>query len=114
MLAADAAPESIVGVFEMKVEGTGRDGGNIYLNSEADYRDQRSLNVAVHPQAARSFVEVHGNPPDIFLDGKLIRVSGEANRTRIAIVCGGRKTGMYYYQTQVHVRDINQIEVMEQ
>ncbi len=115
MLAADAAPEGLEGLFEMKVEGTGRDGGYIYLNSEADYRDQRSLNIAVHPQAAKEFLEVHdGIPPDVFLAGKLIRVSGEAKRTRIAIICGGSKTEMYYYQTQVHVVDMSQIKVLGQ
>ena len=115
MLAADAAPGGLKGHFEMKVEGTGRDGGNIYLNSEADYRDQRSLNISVHPQAAKSFLEAHdGIPPDVVLAGKLIRVSGEAKRTRILITCGGRSTEMYYYQTQVRVIDMSQIEVLEQ
>ncbi|MCF6225745.1 MAG: hypothetical protein L3J22_05500 [Xanthomonadales bacterium] len=113
MLAADAAPESVAGVFEMKVVGTGRDKGKIYLNSEADYRDQRSLNIVVRPQAVKSFMETHGSPLDTFLKGKRIRVSGEAKRAKITMNCGGRKTDMYYYQTHVQVKDINQIEVLD-
>lgn len=96
MLAADAAPGGLKGLFEMKVEGTGRDGGHIYLNSEADYRDQRSLNIAVHPQAAKKFLEAHDSiPPDVFLAGKLIsplfQVKRNAQESQLFVAVKKRK-----------------------
>lgn len=115
MLAADIAPGGLAGVFEMRVKGTGRDGDYIFLNSESDYRDQRSLNVAVHPRATEEFALANnGLSPDVSLAGKLIRVSGEARRVKIVFLCSGKQTEKYYYQTQVFVLDMDQIEIVGQ
>ena len=83
-----------------------------FLNSEEDYRDQRSLNVGVHPRVTARFMAINGMPPDLFLKGKLIRVTGRAKRVRVDFVVRGERSGKYYYQTQVRVTDLNQIEVV--
>lgn len=110
--AAAAAPRAVVGVFVMRVSGAGRQDGNIYLNSEADYRDQRNLTVAFHPAAAESFIAQYGTAPDTFLVGKRIAVSGGARRVRINFSIDGRPTEKYYYQTHVNVWNSRQIRIL--
>ena len=110
--AAEAAPRSIDGVFEFTVKGAGKDDDWIFLNSEEDYRDQRSLNIGIHPKVTARFMAINGMPPGLFFKGKLIRVTGSAKRVRIDFTFRGEKTGKYYYQTQVRVTELNQIEVV--
>lgn len=47
LLAADAAPAGVEGTFALTVLGTGSQRDQLFLNSESDYRDQRSLTVAM-------------------------------------------------------------------
>jgi hypothetical protein len=44
---AAGSPHGVSGTFEMVGRSTGTDHHGLYLNSELDYRDQRSLTVAV-------------------------------------------------------------------
>ena len=111
--AADAAPIAISGVFVMRVRAGGRDRGRAFLNSELDYRDQRNLTVRIEPEALAQFEADLGMAPEHFFLGKLIRVRGPARRERIDFVeRGGRRTDLYYYQTQVRVSRPDQIEVL--
>ena len=112
--AADAAPAGVTGVFAITVRATGRERGRLYLNSELDYRDQRNLTINVAPGAAAQLERRHGMPPERYFLGKSIRVRGTARRIRIDFVSEGRRTGLYYYQTQVAVSDPDQIEIVEQ
>ncbi len=112
LLAANAAPQGVKGTFLLEVRATGRMDGNIYLNSELDYRDQRDLTIAIHPEAARQFLQEHGQDVDDALKGKHIRVSGEALRVRIGFFANGQLTDKYYYQTHINVFEANQIEVL--
>lgn len=110
-LAADAAPRTVPGRFLLLVKASDRAGDKVYLNSEKDYRDQRSLNIIIQPGAARALKARHGEDPDRFFLGKQIAVTGEAERVRILFVSHGAVTGKYYYQTHVVVRGADQIEI---
>lgn len=110
-LAADAAPRGVPGLFSMQVQATGEQGGEIYLNSELDYRDQRNLTVALTPAAAHQLALRLGEPVTVALDRKRILVRGSATRVRIDFTAGGQPTGKYYYQTHVRVTDAAQIQL---
>ena len=107
--AATAAPEGVPGVFVMQVRNAGRQDGRLFLNSEADYRDQRSLTVAISPSAFAGLEARFGRPLDTALVGQRIAVTGEARRTRIDFTGNGLPTGKYYFQTHVVVTDADQI-----
>lgn len=110
--AADAAPVGVRGTFDLVVRRVGRQDGNIYLDSEMDYRDQRNLVIAVHPIAARKLHDKFGRDVDEALMGKHINVFGEARRTKIVFYAGNRISDKYYYQTHVDVWDSGQIVVL--
>jgi hypothetical protein len=109
--AAEAAPNGFHGSFVFEIKGVGSSGGLTYLNSQRDYRDQRSLNVALSPFAAVAFADEIG-AVDEGLIGKTVRVTGEARQTRIFLQCDGQPTSVYYYQTQLFVSDLSQIELI--
>jgi hypothetical protein len=110
--AADAAPRSLNGIFVIRVTRTGREGGRVYLNSESDYRDQRNLTISIDAAAVSGLTRLHGVPPEEYFRGRLIAVSGEARRTQIDIFGdGGRRTGLYYFQTHVPVSRAHQIRL---
>lgn len=109
LLAAEAAPGGVKGVFALQVQATGTQDNFTYLNSELDYRDQRNLTIAVTPAAARKLETQLGADPLVALKGKRILVRGVAARTRIVFVSDGRPTDKYYYQTHVRVTDPKQI-----
>ncbi|TDK31001.1 hypothetical protein [Luteimonas terrae] len=110
-LAADAAPRGVAGVFAMQVKAVGATGHVVYLNSEADYRDQRNLTVAVSQAAARQLEARLGAPLTRALDRQRILVRGAARRVRIDFVTEGVLSGKYYYQTHVRVTDAAQIQL---
>jgi hypothetical protein len=109
--AATAAPQAVRGRFAMRVQAVGRRDGNIYLNSEEDYRDQRNLTVTIRPSAINALAERFGDQADRFLIGKRIVVDGEARRVQIDFTYNGQPTGKYYYQTHVDVREANQLSI---
>ena len=111
-MAADAAPAGVRGTFEMEARSAGRQDGNIYLDSELDYRDQRNLTIAVHPAAAVRLREKFGKDIDSLIIGKRIMINGEARRVKIVISFDGRLTGDYYYQTHVDVWDAGQLSIL--
>ena len=51
IIAADKAPDRVPGVFVLNVQASGRSNGDLYLNSETDYRDQRNLSIRILPKA---------------------------------------------------------------
>lgn len=112
-LADEDASEGFAGIFAFKVAASGRQSDNIYLNSQADYRDQRNLSVRFTAKSAEAFHALHGGDPDTVLDGKWITVVGIARRTRVDFSTGGLPTGRYYYQTQVSVSDAADVRIEE-
>ena len=113
-LAADAAPGGVRGVFTLQVRGTGTQNGFVYLNSEADYRDQRNLTIALAPAVTRQLAGQLGGDPMVVLKDKHILVNGAAVRTRIDFLADGKVTDKYYYQTHVRVADPRQITVQQE
>ncbi|HMG46480.1 MAG TPA: hypothetical protein VK614_03365 [Allosphingosinicella sp.] len=112
--AADAAPRVVPGVFAMRVTATGRVGPRIYLNSEADYRDQRNLTIAIEPWAAQQLARRYRGAPEPALRGHTIEVRGAARRQRIDFMNNfHRPTGLYYYQTHVRVTNADQIRIVD-
>ncbi len=101
----------MAGTFRLKVQSTGRQDGNIYLNSERDYRDQRNLTIAISPQAILALQKQNGSEPDQYFQGKSILVSGSARRTKIIFTIDGKPTEKYYFQTHVVVTVPTQIEI---
>jgi hypothetical protein len=114
--AAEAATTSrrvLRGVFEMQVRAAGRQDSLLYLNSETDYRDQRSLTIAITPAVERALREKFGSNIEGQFVGKRIRVTGSAQRITIWFSCYGKKTDKYYYQTHVPVFNLEQLTVLD-
>ena len=109
---AAARQQSVRGVFELHVRTTGWQDSLLYLNSELDYRDQRSLTVAITPAAEQALRDRFGEDPVSALKGKKIQVSGAAQRVTIWFFCDGKRTEKYYYQTHVPVFRADQITVI--
>ena len=110
-LAAERAPNGAApGCFELVVRAVEKADRATFLNSEADYRDQRSLNVRLpDPLAARLRDLFGGAEIGDVLVGRPMVVRGVAFRQRIDFLANGRPTGKYYYQTHVAVRAVGQL-----
>jgi hypothetical protein len=110
--AADAAPAGVVAVFDMPVRRADFDRGTLYLNSETDYRDQRSLTISVPPRALPPMRRAFGDDFATRLKGQRILVLGKARRVRIDFTTNGRPTGKYYYQTHVLLTDPGHLKIV--
>jgi len=113
-----AAPEPIVGIFELIVVEATYLREATYMNSESDYRDRRNLTIAIDPRTLAGFKEKYAYYPDIFFLNKKIRVKGLAQRVRIDFVIDpddeNEVRNKYYYQIHVPVVDVDQIEVVQE
>jgi hypothetical protein len=112
LAAADAAPRGVPGNFAMVVKRVEMVGPRLFLNSEADYRDQRNLSVAIQPYALPGLRDRLGKDLRAALVGRDIRVRGVARRIRIGIFDNRKPTGLYYYQTHVVVDSADQISIV--
>ncbi len=112
MNAAEVAPQGVSGLFEMTVRASGvADGGRLYLNSQADYRDPRNMSVVLTPALQTELRARFGAGPGSFLQGKRIAVRGTARRVRIAFTANGRPTQKYYYQTHLVLERASDLSV---
>ena len=110
MLAADQPENGVAGRFQMTVRNIGADAANYYLNSEADYRDQRSLTLRIpRDRAAEIARRLHVDGLDGLRD-HAIEFEGMARRTRIDFTGNGQPTGKYYYQTHATLFAIESIK----
>ncbi len=111
---ASAEPTGVETIVQLTVKntnpGAGADAGGFYLNSEADYRDPRSLNIIVSPAAAAEFAAAGVTDHRAAFLGRDILVNGIVRRVRIDHVDErGRPTGGHYFQTQLAVSSARQI-----
>jgi tetratricopeptide (TPR) repeat protein len=117
LLASEFAPDWVPGVFVLKVQGSGRgrgkEAGQVFLNSEADYRDPRNITVRFTPKAATAFRDKHGVDPDAQLNGKFVLVYGYARQVRIDFMQSGVPSGKYYFQTHIAVTDPDQVSIYD-
>ena len=109
LLAANSAPRGAPGIFAMTVQATGTQDGQVFLNSELDYRDQRNLTIALTPAAARQLRERLGEDPLTSLKNRSILVTGAARRAQIYFFSNGKRSDKYYYQTHVDVSSADQL-----
>ncbi|WP_018981327.1 hypothetical protein [Salinimonas chungwhensis] len=112
--AADSAPKGVPGQYTLQIVATGSQGQYVYLNTEKDYRDQRAVTVALHPNVIAQLSAKYGMPPQEYFLNKAVVVNGKAQRVKIAFLSDGKPTGKYYYQTHVRVMDISQLKVVDE
>ncbi|MBO1358654.1 hypothetical protein J2D73_02430 [Acetobacter sacchari] len=112
VMAAARTESGISGKFLMTVQATGYDKGNLYLNSEKDYRDQRNLSIEIDQELIKTLeARLHENPSTYYLN-KRIEISGTALKVRIAFVVNGEITDKYYFQTHIDLENANSIRVI--
>ena len=111
MINAAEMPDGVSGIFELVVRSAGRADGQLYLNSQPDYRDQRNLAVEVTPAVERALQARLGGPIEQSLLRRTIAVRGTARRTRIDFNHDGAPTGLYYYQTHLALRSDRDLTV---
>lgn len=116
ILRAADSPQGTHAELEFEIagvgEGRGMSAGRWYLNSEADYRDFRSLNISLDPWIVEQLKEQTGMASVDELLGRSIRVQGQAFRVPIYFFCQDRQTEAYYFQTQLPVERMSQIEIL--
>lgn len=112
--AAQAAPDGYAGTFGMQVRNVGSDSsGDLFLNSELNYREQLNVSVRMSRDVARELASQHGDNWARDIVGKAIEVDGEATREVIWFydtVLG--RTKSYYYQTHIQVSSADQVRLL--
>jgi len=111
-LTEQKAPKGIHGTFKFQIKASGVKKGDVYLNTEVDYRDRRAITIALSPDVVSELSNKYGSNPETYFIDKYIEVSGEAKRTIIDFISRGRKTNKYYYQTHIKVTQLSQIKVL--
>ena len=106
------APDGVKGAFQFQIKASGIQRNNIYLNTELDYRDRRSITISLDPKTILEFTKKYGSSPDSYFINKTIEVTGEAKRMRIDFYSNGKRTEKYYFQTHIRVTSIGQIKVL--
>lgn len=106
--AAAASPKGEVqGKVEFTVASTGEGGFNVYLNSEADYRDPANFTAELHSEATNAMKAKFGGHPVDTMKGKRIRVTGVVRRVAIP-----KRDGGSYFQTRIEIDTPSQIEIL--
>ncbi|NMP01483.1 hypothetical protein HHE94_01920 [Pseudoalteromonas arctica] len=112
-LTEQSAPKGVAGTYQFHIKAAGAQGSWLYLNTETDYRDRRSITVSIQPNVVAELQSKYGQPADTFFIDKTIEVTGEAKRVTIDFMSRGRATNKYYYQTHIAVSSIKQLRVIE-
>lgn len=110
--AAAAAPEGVVGEYQLSIQAAGTDGRAVYLNTELDYRDQRNITIAMSPAVAAALAGADAASAQQYFVGKKLLVKGQARRMKIDFMSQGKPTGLYYYQTHIRVKNPEQIKLL--
>ncbi len=106
------APEGVKGTFQFLIKASGVERKVVYLNTELDYRDRRSITVALHPKTIAAFTKKYGSSPVVYFINKNIEVTGVAKQMKVWFFSNGKRTEKYYFQTHVRVKSLNQIKVL--
>jgi hypothetical protein len=113
LMAAASAPRGVRAVVALQVMAVGRQNGITYLNSQADYRDQRNVSIAIRPEVLREVETKFGGPLDQTAYGKRLRVEGAAERVTIWFLGeDGRPSDKYYYQTHIRIVNAAQLQLI--
>jgi len=106
------APDGVKGTFRFSIKASDVERKVVYLNTELDYRDRRSITVALHPKTITAFTKKYGSRPEAYFVNKNIEVIGVAKQMKVWFFSNGKRTEKYYFQTHVRVKSINQIKVL--
>ena len=109
---AENAPKGVKGTFQFTIKASALLHSAVYLNTELDYRDRRSITIELHPKIISEFAEKYGTSPKGYLLNKNIEVTGIAKQVKIWFFSNGKRTEKYYFQTHIKVRSLNQIKVL--
>lgn len=104
----------VPGFFLLRVRASSRVGGDVYLNSELDYKDPRNVSIRLRPATFQALDDRYGAPFENGLKDQLILVRGYARRVRIDFRQGGQPTGQFYYQTHVVIDDPSRVETLRE
>ncbi len=105
--------KKVKGVFELTVNGTGKDGGWYYLNSNKNYRIKNNLTISFSKHIYKRLSKKYGKDPLEFLIGKKIHVKGEAKKVKIHKIENGKVTNLVYFQSHVILDAIKNIEIVD-
>lgn len=105
-------PKGVTGTFQFSIKASGIERNIVYLNTELDYRDRRSITVALPPKVVKAFINQYGSSPDLYLVNKNIEVTGEAKQIKVWFFSNGKRTTKYYFQTHIRVTSIKKIKVL--
>jgi hypothetical protein len=100
-------------VMDVRSAGTGRnlETGVVFLNSDPDYQNLRSLNVVLSPEVVKKLIlDRKIDPIQDFLH-HTIRVTGIAKRIPIEVK-DGPYAGSFYFQTHLEVTDADDIQLL--
>ena len=109
-----ANPDAVLemGWIWMDVCGNGSDGDRGFLNSFADYRDRRSLNVRIDPMVRIALAGRLGEDPVDALRGQRIRVRGPVMQVWINVYRDGVQNG-HYFQTHLVLESASDLQILE-
>lgn len=118
--AAEVHPRRVAGDWVLPIRAAGNQRSIVYLNTELDYRDPRSVSIALLPNVVNELASRYGENPETFLVGQTVRVRGEAQTTRINFYCETDAAQnieadaelKYYFQTHILIGDVRQIKII--
>lgn len=105
-------PKEVTGTFQIPIKSTGSQAGVIYLNSDLDYRDPKSIAVVLAPSTITAFTREYGSSPDLYFLNKTIEVIGRVKQVKIYMFKNGERTKKHYFQTHIKIKDIEKIKVL--
>ncbi|GBR23532.1 hypothetical protein [Gluconobacter japonicus] len=111
--AVHADPSGVVGKFRMTVRRVGWSDGSMYLDSAQDYRDPKTLVVAIRGAMAKDLLRNTSQSAEQYFMNRTILVSGIAQRVPVFwLNDDGTPTGKYYFQTQVFTGDSEDLKIL--
>ena len=112
-LSEEVGPKNARGIFSLSIKAFGSKKQYVYLNTELDYRDRKSVAVVLLPEFQEAFLKKYGVNAESMLMGKDITVNSFAKRMKIYFFKDGKPTEKYYFQTHIPVKHLKQIRFCE-
>ena len=72
-LSEQSAPQGVSGTFQFYIKTAGSQYGDVFLNTEADYRDRRAITISIDSKVAAKLTENTDNQPTHFLEVKQLK-----------------------------------------
>jgi hypothetical protein len=83
--AAVNVSKGVKGTFEFSIKASGIERKIVYLNTELDYRDRRSITVALHPKTTAAFTKKYGAKPEEYLLIKILKLPVKLNKLKFGL-----------------------------